>query len=134
MTKTGKMKATGLLKLHKHRMWQPWQAYHNLTYESKWKAEIDHCWNEYTIKWKGENLGQALEKTRFEFMNAFIKDKYEAESLEVKAEVEKHRISQQRHLDRVVGVDAHSQVIAAEYDRLLRGVRGASTGEVCSNI
>jgi len=30
--------------------------------------------------------------------------------------------------------DAHSQVIAAEYDRLLRGVRGASTGEVCSNI
>jgi len=31
-------------------------------------------------------------------------------------------------------VVAHSQVIAAEYDRLLRGVRGASTGEVCSNI
>jgi len=90
MTKTGKMKATGLLKLHKLRMWQPWQAYHNLTYESKWKAEINRCWNEYTIKWKGENPGQALEKTRFEFMNAFIKDKYEAESLEVKAEVEKH--------------------------------------------
>jgi len=33
-----------------------------------------------------------------------------------------------------LSVDAHSQVIAAEYDRLLRGVRGASTGEVCSNI
>ena len=85
------MKATGLLKLHKRRMWQPWQAYHNLTYESKWKAEIDRCWNEYTIKWKGENPGQALRKTRFEFTNAFIKDKYKAETLKVKAEVEKHR-------------------------------------------
>ena len=31
-------------------------------------------------------------------------------------------------------VDAHSQVIAAEYNRLLRGVQGASTGEVCPNI
>jgi len=30
--------------------------------------------------------------------------------------------------------DAHLQVIAAEYNRLLQGVRGASTGEVCSNI
>ena len=40
----------------------------------------------------------------------------------------------QHGIQHLADVDAHSQVIAAEYHRLLRGVQGASTGEVCSNI
>jgi hypothetical protein len=77
--------------LHKRRVWQPWQAYHNLTYETKWKAEIDEKWQVFRTSWQNENPGQPLIKTRFEFMNAFIKEKFETETPEMKAQVEEHR-------------------------------------------
>lgn len=70
---------------------QPWQAYHALTYESKWKAVIDQKWEEYNIEWAKEQPEQPLVKTQFEFMNAFIKEKYEAESDDTKERVEQHR-------------------------------------------
>jgi len=81
-------KAGGVLKLHKHRILQPWQAYYALTYESKWKSQVDQEWKEITTEWVRNNPGQPLSKSRFEFGNAFIKEKYEAESTEMKEQVE----------------------------------------------
>jgi len=72
-------------------MLQPWQAYHGLTYENKWKEEINQSWEEYTTIWAKENPGQPLIKTRFEFMNAFVKEKFEAETPEMKERVEEYR-------------------------------------------
>ncbi|KAM6489977.1 hypothetical protein JOM56_014556 [Amanita muscaria] len=90
--KGSKLKAsTGILKLHKRRLWQPWQAYHNLTYETKWKGEISYKWEEFTTAWVKENPGLPLSKTRFEFSNSFIKEKFETESQEMKDKVEEHR-------------------------------------------
>jgi hypothetical protein len=62
-----------------------------MTYKSVWKPEIDHLWEEYTTKWKIENPGQAPNKTRFELMNVFIREKYENETTEKKEEVEVYR-------------------------------------------
>ena len=42
------------------------------------------------MMWVKENPGQPM-KTRFEFMNTFIKEKFEAETPEMKARVEEYR-------------------------------------------
>jgi len=88
IVKTGKAKAGAILKLNKKRKLQPWQAYHSLTYESKWKEEIDHKWGDFVAAWSNDHPGQPVNKTRFEFMNTFIKDKYATESPEMKDKVE----------------------------------------------
>jgi len=89
----GKLKTTGVLRLNKRRLLQPSQAYHVLTYESKWKTEIDREWQAYTTSWAKEHPGEVLKKTRFEFMNTFIKAKYDAETPEMKVKVEEYRQS-----------------------------------------
>lgn len=81
----------GVLKYHKRRPLQPWQVYHSLTYESTWKKVIDEEWGEYTRTWLKEHPGEPLIKTRFEFMNTFIKEKYEGETQEMKEKVDDHR-------------------------------------------
>jgi uncharacterized protein YijF (DUF1287 family) len=74
-------------------MLQAWQAYHDLTYESKWKAEIDSQWTEYVNNWKAENPDLPVDQTRFAFMNTFIKAKFADETEETKELVENHRRS-----------------------------------------
>jgi hypothetical protein len=39
----------------KSRKLQPWQAYHALTYESKWKPHIDTAWTNYKKAWADEH-------------------------------------------------------------------------------
>jgi hypothetical protein len=72
-------------------MLQPWQTYYALTYESKWKADVDHRFKEFTAGWIKNNPGQPLNKMRFKFRNAFMREKYEAETTEMKGQVEKFR-------------------------------------------
>ncbi|KAF8888928.1 hypothetical protein CPB84DRAFT_1628468, partial [Gymnopilus junonius] len=83
--------ANGTLKFKKKRMLQAWQAYHDLFYEIKWKAVINEQWAEHVKQWKSAHPGQALEETRFAFMNAFIKARYKDEPEDVKKQVEEHR-------------------------------------------
>jgi len=63
-------------------MLQPWQAYHALTYESKWKHKIDCQWEALTAAWDKDNPGIPRTKTRFEFMNTFIRGMNETEGVE----------------------------------------------------
>ena len=85
--------SSGRLNFKKKRMLQAWQAYHDLTYESKWKAEIDSQWTEYVNNWKAENPELPVDQTRFAFMNTFIKSKFAEETEEMKEDVENHRRS-----------------------------------------
>ena len=81
-----------MIKLGKtKRVKQPWQAYHKMTYESKWKPEIDKQWEEYTKMWKQEHPGEPVAKTRFAFMNDFMREKYDMETPEMKQKVEEYR-------------------------------------------
>lgn len=77
----------------KPKVLQAWQAYHALTYESQWKAEVDKTWAEYKIQWEAEhpNQQQKPEKTRFEIMTDFMKEKFAQETPEVLKQVEEYR-------------------------------------------
>jgi hypothetical protein len=97
---SGKGKATGysnsagartLLNLTKTRVWQPWQAYADLTYEDV-KHEIDAGYEAAVTKWEeAEKVGEKR-PNRFTFQNAFLKTRYEGETEEMKAKVEEHRL------------------------------------------
>ena len=52
---------------------------------------IDKEWETYKSKWEAENTGNELDKTRFAFMNSFMKEKYLEETEEVQNSVRKHR-------------------------------------------
>jgi len=86
-----KERSTSILNLRKRRMLQPCQAYHVLTYESKWKVEINHKWEAFNVAWAKDHPGEPIKKTRFEFMNNFIREKYQAETPEMKQRVEDFR-------------------------------------------
>lgn len=81
----------GLLKMKKKRVQQAWQAYHSMTYETKWKSTINEQWAERTKEWKKNNPDTKMKETRFTFMNNFIKEKFKNETEEVKKEVEEYR-------------------------------------------
>ena len=68
-----------------------WQVYYQLTYESQWKVIIEKEWETYKAKLIGENPKVNLRTAHFNFANAFIREKYQAETEEVKDEVRKHR-------------------------------------------
>ena len=72
-------------------MLQEWQVYQIMTYETQWKAVIDKEWETYKSTWEAENPDDELDKTRFTFMNSFMKDKYLEEMEEVQNSVSKHR-------------------------------------------
>jgi len=61
-----------------------------LTYESTWKPTIDKEWKAFETDWKAKNPGMKINKTRFEFMNAFMKEKFKNETPEMKAKVATH--------------------------------------------
>ena len=62
-----------------------------MTYESQWKAVIEKEWETYKEKLTGENPEVNLRMAHFNFGNEFIREKYQAETEEVKAEVKKRR-------------------------------------------
>ena len=74
-------------------MLQPWQAYHALTYTSKWKADIDEKWEIYCKEWVSEHPNSKPPKTRFQIMAEFMKEKYAEETPAMKAECEEYRKS-----------------------------------------
>ena len=62
-----------------------------MTYESQWKAIIEKEWETYKEKLTGENPEVNLRTAHFNFGNEFIREKYQVETKEVKAEVKKRR-------------------------------------------
>ena len=75
----------------KPKVLQGWQAYHALTYETQWRAEVDKLWAKYKSEWESEHPDEKPEKTRFEVMNDFMKEKFAQASPEVLKEVEEYR-------------------------------------------
>lgn len=67
---------------------QPWQAYLNKFQNTKLKEKIDETWQQYLSE---VPEGQKPEKTLFEIRNKLARQMYEAETDEVKQEVEEHR-------------------------------------------
>lgn len=82
----------GQLKLKKKRKMQAWQAYHAMTYQSKWKTVIDEEYETYLKDQQDSNSENGPAMTRFAYMNAFMRNKFEEETEEMKAEVEKYRL------------------------------------------
>ena len=72
-------------------MLQAWQAYHALTYESKWKPHVNKEWKRYKEEWESEHPNEKPPKTRFEIMNAFMKEKFESETEGMKISCEEYR-------------------------------------------
>ena len=60
-------------------------------YESQWKSVINEEWEKYKTSWEEENPGKELDKTRFTFMNSFLKQKYLEETEEVQEKVRNRR-------------------------------------------
>ena len=92
--------ARGILKVKPKAMpkkLQPWQAYHALTYESRWKADVNTAWAEYKTTWTAEHSDKKPEKTRFEIMVDFMKEKFAAETEEMKNRCEEYRTA--RHVE-----------------------------------
>ena len=67
---------------------QPWQAYLNMFQHTKLKGKIDAAWTQYLGK---VPEGQKPQKTLFEIRNKVAQQLYQAETAEVKQEVEEHR-------------------------------------------
>lgn len=73
------------------RKLQAWQAYHALTYESKWKPHVNEAWTTYKEKWQSENPNKKPEKTRLEIMVEFMRAKFNEEDEEMKKRCEEYR-------------------------------------------
>lgn len=79
-----------VLKLQsKTKLLQPWQAYQKLFYRSKLKPIVDMAWEEYK---SGLSVGTKPDKPRFVFINEKVQELFAAETEEVRAQVEAHRI------------------------------------------
>jgi hypothetical protein len=75
---------------------QPWQAYHALTYRSLWKTHIDTAWSEYQRAWSDEHPSEKPEKSRFQIMVEFMKQKYSEETEEMKKKCEEYERPEER--------------------------------------
>ena len=76
----------------KPRMLHAWQAYHAITYEKQWKGEVDKVWAQYKAQWVSEHTDtKKPEKTRFQIMCEFMKEKYEEQTEEMKERCEEYR-------------------------------------------
>jgi hypothetical protein len=87
---------------------QEWQVYHLMTYDTQWKVVIDKEWETYKSTWEAENPGDEPDKTRFTFMNSFMKQKYLEETEEVQNNVRKRR----EELKAEVGADGEDKNVA----------------------
>ena len=75
----------------KPRMLQTWQAYHALTYETKWKPHVDKAWEIYKAEWESQNPSEKPPKNRFTIMVEFMKEKFNNETEEMKLRCEEYR-------------------------------------------
>jgi hypothetical protein len=90
-TNTG---SQAILKMKpKPKVWQSWQAYKALTYESKWKPVVNEAWDDYVKTWEKEHPDEKPEKRRLVFLMEFMKEKLAGETDEMKKCVEEHRLS-----------------------------------------
>ena len=72
-------------------MLQSWQAYHALTYQTKWKPFVQERWTAYQEEWATEHPDEKPPKGRFQIMVEFMKEKYAGETAEIRAECEEYR-------------------------------------------
>jgi hypothetical protein len=69
-----------------------WQIYQRLHYREKLKVIVDATYEEHLRSKEGEVLDSAsLKRERLRIQNKVAREKYETESDDVKAEVEKYR-------------------------------------------
>ena len=91
--------ARGVLKVKAKvilRKLQPWQAYHALTYESRWKSSVNTAWIEYKEAWAAEHPNDKKPpKNRFQIMVDFMKEKFTKETDEMKVRCEEYRTTRQ---------------------------------------
>ena len=81
----------GILKMMpKPKMLQDWQAYHALTYKTKWKPEVDKEWQNYKKKWEKHNLSEKPPKKQFTIMVKFM-EKFKNETEEMKLRCKEFR-------------------------------------------
>ena len=80
-------------------MLQPWQAYHALTYETRWKSDVNTVWSNYKSNWAAENPKEKPPKNRFQIMIEFMKEKFEAETEEMKTRCEEYRVARQHEAE-----------------------------------
>lgn len=81
----------GLLNLKgKPKMLHAWQAYQALTYETKWKADVEQGWKEYRAQSDADN---PKKMTRLVYLMEFMKEKLAGETDKMKTEVEDYRRS-----------------------------------------
>ena len=81
----------GIIKVKlqtKPKMLQAWQAYQALTYETKWKPDVDTAWNDYKLAWASKNPNEKTPKNRFQIMIEFMKEKYAEETNKMKEHCE----------------------------------------------
>ena len=71
-------------------MLQSWQAYHALTYHTKWKPFIQERWDAYQKEWASEHLDEKPPKGWFQIMLEFMKEKYARETAEIRANCEEY--------------------------------------------
>ncbi|KAJ3495297.1 hypothetical protein NLJ89_g10648 [Agrocybe chaxingu] len=105
----------GVLKMTSTRLMQSWQAYSHLMYEAKWKPIIEAVWKEKVAAWK-EQHDTPIPDKYFNFMNNFLREKYEQETPEVLEQVEElHNEQLQNAIDKVprtvqtIGTSLHTQ-------------------------
>lgn len=94
------MGACGILKVKpppQPQKLQPWQAYQALTYKSKWKPHINKAWSNYKKKWQDKHSNLPIDKTRFELINEFLREKFELEMDKMKKPCEKYWKPETRH-------------------------------------
>lgn len=90
-TNTG---SQAILKIKaKPKVLQSWQAYKELTYESKWKPVVDEACDDYVTTWEKEHPDEKPEKKCLVFLMEFMKEKLAGETDEMKKHVEEHRLS-----------------------------------------
>ncbi|KIM35207.1 hypothetical protein M413DRAFT_20789 [Hebeloma cylindrosporum] len=97
--RTATVNSNGILTIKakaQPRKLQPWQAYHALTYESRWKADINTAWTQYKNDWTAAHPNEKLPKNRFQIMIEFMKENFEAETEEMKSQCEEYRETRQR--------------------------------------
>ena len=65
-------------------------------YESHWKSSVNTAWAEYKDKWAAEHPGdEKPPKMRFQIMVDFIKEKFVAETEEMKDHCKEYQNTQQ---------------------------------------
>jgi len=94
---------------------QLWQAYHALTYESRWKPDVDTAWSEYKDAWEAEHPNEKPPKNRFQIMIEFMKQKFETEPEDMKIRCEEYRAT--RQLEASPDPDKSDSAINAEFQK-----------------